>query len=73
MQIASRTRPLLAAMALALIAGAMAGPADAQRGANFYFGKQILMVGSSPGGGYDAVGLACLISERRIPPNLSLR
>ncbi len=59
MRIGSRSRPLLAAMALALIAGAMGGPAGAQSTADFYHGKQIiLMVGSSPGGGYDAVGRA---------------
>jgi tripartite-type tricarboxylate transporter receptor subunit TctC len=48
--------PLKAAACLVLAGGLMMASANAQDAADFYRGKQIiLMVGSSPGGGYDAV------------------
>jgi tripartite-type tricarboxylate transporter receptor subunit TctC len=47
---------LVVALALSCIGGAMTAPAAAQGVADFYRGKQItFMVGSSPGGGYDAI------------------
>jgi tripartite-type tricarboxylate transporter receptor subunit TctC len=50
---------LRAALCVGLIAGMMGGPAGAQNAADFYGGRQItLMVGASPGGGYDAIGRA---------------
>ena len=50
---------LRGALCFAVVAGMTSGPAGAQSVADFYRGRQItLMVGSSPGGGYDAVGRA---------------
>jgi tripartite-type tricarboxylate transporter receptor subunit TctC len=47
---------LKAAACLLVFGGAIITPARAQTAADFYHGKQItFMVGSSPGGGYDAV------------------
>lgn len=54
----SRPRRLLVATIALIFTGSFSitGPAAAQTVADFYHGKQItLMVGSSPGGGYDAV------------------
>jgi tripartite-type tricarboxylate transporter receptor subunit TctC len=51
-----RPRLLVLVLALSCIGGAMTAPAAAQGVADFYRGKQItFMVGSSPGGGYDAI------------------
>jgi len=63
-----RTLPLAAA--LCLLAGAMSS-ACAQSVADFYHGRQLtLMVGSSPGGGYDAVArLVARNLGRHIPGN----
>jgi tripartite-type tricarboxylate transporter receptor subunit TctC len=63
-----RTLPLAAA--ICLLAGATA-PACAQSVADFYHGRQLtLMVGSSPGGGYDAVArLVARNLARHIPGN----
>jgi tripartite-type tricarboxylate transporter receptor subunit TctC len=54
-----------------LIGGLQAVPADAQSAADFYHGKQItLMVGSSPGGGYDAIArVVARHLGRHIPGN----
>jgi tripartite-type tricarboxylate transporter receptor subunit TctC len=62
-------RPWLAA-AVCLLGGATA-PACAQSVADFYHGRQVtLMVGSSPGGGYDAVArLVARNLSRHIPGN----
>jgi tripartite-type tricarboxylate transporter receptor subunit TctC len=55
----------------ALIGGLQAVPAKAQSAADFYRGKQItLMVGSSPGGGYDAIArMVARHMGRHIPGN----
>ena len=68
---ALRLRPIriasLSAMALALFSG----PSAAQSVAEFYKGKQItIIVGSSPGGGYDAQGrLVARHLSKHIPGN----
>jgi tripartite-type tricarboxylate transporter receptor subunit TctC len=50
------SRPLQVTACIALFGSLMTAPAGAQSVADFYRGKQIiLMVGSSPGGGYDAI------------------
>jgi tripartite-type tricarboxylate transporter receptor subunit TctC len=63
-------RPLQAAVGLVLV-GLMTTPAAAQGAADFYRGRQItLMVGSSPGGGYDAIArLVARHLGRLIPGN----
>ena len=49
-------RLMTALIALSSIAGAASAPAAAESVADFYRGKQLtFMVGSSPGGGYDAI------------------
>ena len=59
------------ALTLAAASALMAAPADAQNAADFYRGKQItLMVGSSPGGGYDAIArVVARHMARHIPGN----
>jgi tripartite-type tricarboxylate transporter receptor subunit TctC len=54
-----------------LIGGLQVVPADAQSAADFYHAKQItLMVGSSPGGGYDAIArVVARYLGRHIPGN----
>ena len=48
-----------ATLCVGIIAGMTGSPAGAQSAADFYRGRQItLMVGASPGGGYDAIGRA---------------
>ena len=65
-----RPRRLLLAAAICLLGGTLSS-ASAQSVADFYRGKQLtLLVGSSPGGGYDAVArLVARNLARHIPGN----
>jgi len=62
---------LKAAACLLVFGGSIVAPARAQNAADFYHGKQItFMVGSSPGGGYDAVArLVARHLGKHIPGN----
>ena len=60
-----------AAVGIFAITGAISGPAHAQDAATFYKGRQItVVVGSSPGGGYDTYGrLLARHIGRHVPGN----
>jgi tripartite-type tricarboxylate transporter receptor subunit TctC len=62
---------LTAAACLLVFGGSIVTPAGAQSAADFYHGKQItFMVGSSPGGGYDAIArLVARHLGKHIPGN----
>ena len=67
----SHDRTFLAAVILSVTIGGVTGAAQAQPAADFYAGKQIsLLIGTTPGGGYDAYARALARHiGRHIPGN----